>query len=616
MLATASLGGLWIVRAVAPGKLPLRWHLLLGASLGIGALSLLVLGFGLIGWLNARLWYGVLSAAGIMGLVRLATLLRPDDKTAGESAGSWRWLWLTAVPFAVLAALAAAVPPGLLWAQEGGGYDVLEYHLQMPREYFEAGRISYAPHNVYANFPANAEMLYLLCMVLRGDAIQAAGTAQMVNVGLAALVVATGWLIGRERSPRAGVVTGVVTAGIGWLIYLSGVAYVENAMLFFGLMAAAVLVRAYENDGQGSIRWTFMAGLLAGLAAGCKYTGAVLVVVPLAILAAGLPGLSLKRRIAGLSAYAFAAALAVCPWLIKNAAMTGNPVFPLLGSVFPSCPDGWGESEYRHFAACHLPGPEERSPGSRLGLLWRHVLADPDQRIGLPLMLLALAGLASWEKRGLTIVFALVLAVQLLMWMFGTHLYARFAVPLLIPLIVLTSNVGRPGRWVLATVVAGMALNVFFTGRLYAAHLYADGRKLPVEGLPELFLHGKVRGYEFYEAVNTLPADARVLLVGEARAFYFRRAVDYRVVFNRNPFVEAVRSASSEAEVIAWLRRRGFTHVLVNWREIARLRRSRYGFADEITQDLFDQLGQAGLTPAQTITDLLDGRPYAELYRL
>ena len=42
--------------------------------------------------------------------------------------------------------------------------------------------------NVYANFPANAEMLYLLCMVLKGDAVQAAGMAKMLNLGLAALV--------------------------------------------------------------------------------------------------------------------------------------------------------------------------------------------------------------------------------------------------------------------------------------------------------------------------------------------------------------------------------------------------------------------------------------------
>jgi MYXO-CTERM domain-containing protein len=441
--------------------------------------------------------------------------------------------------------------------------------------------------------------------------------AQMVNVGLAALVVATGWLIGRERSPRAGVVTGVVTAGIGWLTYLCGVAYVENAMLFFGLMAAAALVRAHGSQGPTSVRWMPTAGLLAGLAAGCKYPGAVLVVVPLLILAAGRSGLSVKQRIGGSLAYALAAALAFSPWLVKNAAMTGNPVFPLIGNVFAQYPEGWGEREYRHFAACHSPGPDEQSLGSRLRLLWRHVVADPDQRIGLPLMLLALAGLASRRRRRVDILCVLVLAVQFLMWMFGTHMYARFAVPLLIPLIVLASNAGRPGRWVLMAVVAGAGLNTFFAARLYAAHLYVDGQKLPVEGLPDLFTHGRVGGYEFYAAVNDdLPPDARVLLVGEARAFYFRRSVDYRVVFNRSPFVETVRAAPSEADVIAWLRKQGFTHVLVNWREIGRLRRSRYGFPDEITPDLFARLVRARLVLERTVTDSFDASPYAELYRL
>ena len=48
-------------------------------------------------------------------------------------------------------------------------FDVLEYHLQGPKEYYQAGRISFLPHNVYTNMPFGVEMLHLLGMEVLGD---------------------------------------------------------------------------------------------------------------------------------------------------------------------------------------------------------------------------------------------------------------------------------------------------------------------------------------------------------------------------------------------------------------------------------------------------------------
>ncbi|MFQ5589821.1 MAG: hypothetical protein ACE5HE_01535, partial [Phycisphaerae bacterium] len=47
VLAGPVLGGLWLVPLFRLGRLPWRWHLLLGATLGTGATSLLVLLLGL-----------------------------------------------------------------------------------------------------------------------------------------------------------------------------------------------------------------------------------------------------------------------------------------------------------------------------------------------------------------------------------------------------------------------------------------------------------------------------------------------------------------------------------------------------------------------------------------
>jgi hypothetical protein len=38
-------------------------------------------------------------------------------------------------------------------------FDVKEYHLQGPKEFFQAGRIGFLEHNVYTSFPFLTEML-------------------------------------------------------------------------------------------------------------------------------------------------------------------------------------------------------------------------------------------------------------------------------------------------------------------------------------------------------------------------------------------------------------------------------------------------------------------------
>ena len=46
------------------------------------------------------------------------------------------------LPLLSIAAVGALLPPGMLWhPDEPHGYDVVEYHLQIPREWYEAGRI-------------------------------------------------------------------------------------------------------------------------------------------------------------------------------------------------------------------------------------------------------------------------------------------------------------------------------------------------------------------------------------------------------------------------------------------------------------------------------------------
>jgi hypothetical protein len=250
--------------------------------------------------------------------------------------------------------------------------------------------------------------------------------------------------------------------------------------------------------------------------------------------------------------------------------------------------------------------------------LLRHIPFDRDQRFGPIVFLFPVWALLAGRRDGMLIACCCVLLLQCPVWLLTTHLYARFAVPLLIPLIVLAGCVPLDRRRLVAVLLAvGTMFNLGFATRLYAEHMLPGGTSLDLEGVTAFFTDGHGLGHEHLAVVNgKLPAGACILMVGDAKAFYFRRSVDYCVVFNRSPFVEVVGRSSSAEEVVAWLSGRDYTHVLVNWSEIQRLRNSRYGFPPEVTLDLFKRLTEVGLI--RTHTFARDGAtvPYAELYEM
>ncbi len=628
LLAPGMAAGIGILSLTRISNHSLRKLLIFGSALGIGGQSLATYSLGLLGLLQ-RVWsIGVMVVFLLVGAISWRRFIssRSQPKTvpqSGEHAGSFLWLWLLVVPFLVMSSAAAATAPGFIWKEEGFGYDVLEYHLQVPKEYRAAGQIHYLPHNVYANFPSNVEMLYLHAMIMLDDDVDVGTVANHIHWILGILFVAAGWAIAREWSARAGIIAGVSLATTGWLSYLAGLAYVEHGMLLFGMLATGLVTRVFGSPANQStatekpIALLAMAGVFAGLACGCKYTAVACIAAPLAVTILLMTGHTFRTRLANVLTFGVTTVVVLSPWLVQNWSNTGNPVFPLANSVFNAHPQGWGTTESDRWDRGHKPADHESSLSGRVQQLWTRVLGDHVQRFGPAIFILGALGVVRkrWGRVEITLI--ILLAAQVSVWLFATHLYARFAVVFLLPLCLLAArsadlhaqNTGR--LFVIVLAIAGGVWNAYFVGRMH----YAEEVQL-FSGLPATaFYQGQVPGFEFFESVNSLPKNARVLLVGESRGFYFQPHVDYTVVFNRNPFVEAVLSARSPDEVVHWLRNHSYTHLLVNWMEIDRLR-STYGFAEQITTELLSKLEAAGLKPVQSYA--LPSRPtrYVDLYEI
>ena len=352
-------------------------RLFFAACLGLASTSLLVLGLGLAGIVQGGAL--LLIVLGICGVELQKTWRErrlPGDRRPSVSKPSGAvpsflesepanvgLLWIrrgvvwTLVPFVFCLLLGAMSPQT--------DFDVVEYHLGGPKEWFLMGRISRLPHNVYTSFPFLTEMLILSGMELSGDWYWGALAGQAIIAGFAPLT-AVGLLATGKRwfSPAAGWLAALVWLTTPWAYRISIIAYAEGGLACYLFAAFAVGLRsiwdhpsARENPEEHSvgdripITMYGLCGFLAGSAMACKYTGLISAVLPVGVMlfgslvaalqktprASGSPGQAAGNErsvFAAMSAYSVGVLVAIGPWMAKNLMETGNPVFPLAYSLF------------------------------------------------------------------------------------------------------------------------------------------------------------------------------------------------------------------------------------------------------------------------------------------
>jgi len=177
---------------------------------------------------------------------------------------------------------------------------------------------------------------------------------------------------------RAAIIAAIAMVAVPWTTMLASIAYNESALLFFESLAAAWFIRALRERSD-VMRDMAIAGVMAGLAAGVKYTAAPLVLIgfPLAAVVAGLVAREktfLKRISVGAGIAILTGLLSFSPWLIRNTVWAGNPVFPLamrqLGHAH------FTPEQVERFERAHRALENQTSIPSRLRAFSHEILID------------------------------------------------------------------------------------------------------------------------------------------------------------------------------------------------------------------------------------------------
>jgi hypothetical protein len=180
-----------------------------------------------------------------------------------------------------VAAVASSLPRALAWLESAICIlgDVLEYHLQVPREWQETGKIAPLHHNVYCFFPANVEMQYLLTMHIARNAWRAMYVAQFITLGYGILSVVAIYAAARSILPSSlpPLLATAAAATVPWLPMLSSVAYNEAGMVLYIALAIAWIVHDWSSH-HAPLSFA-LSGLDGGLACSEIYSRAIVVAV-------------------------------------------------------------------------------------------------------------------------------------------------------------------------------------------------------------------------------------------------------------------------------------------------------------------------------------------------
>jgi hypothetical protein len=585
--------------AIATGNLVLRglrvrpilghWErLAVGYGLGTTAIGLATLIVGRLGLLNPWLIRVGLAVPIVVELFqvwrRRVIPDEPNPTASGRwSVGSILGFGAIAGPFLLIMALGAMLPTV--------DFDAIEYHLQGPKEYFQAGRIAFLPHNVYTSMPFSIEMLHLLGMEVVGDWWLGALVGQLLIASFApasaVLIASTAQRLG---SPRAGWVAAVVYLTTPWIYRLAVLPYVEGPLCYFHAALIWAVVRfgslppqPSPARGEGAKICGCLVGLLAGGAMATKYPALISAVIPFSAWAAWASWRERNWRIA--VGYAVGVALVMAPWLAKNVVDTGNPVYPLGYKVFGA--RHWDPARDAKWSAAHGPKPVEARAFVESVV---DVAGRSDWQSPLYAALAPLAFLRRGSRRasGWLAVFS---AYLFLTWWLLTHRLDRFWLPIL-PGLAILAGLGadwvRSRLWVtLLSVVMGVSIAtnaVYSSTALAGLNEWTGDLAVLKTGVPRML------NPPLFRLDAELPAGAKQLLVGQAAVFHLNRPIVYNTVFN-NEIIETIVKGRSPDQVRQELRRLGVTHVYVDWFEIERYRSpGNYGFTPFVTPELFNGL--------------------------
>lgn len=470
-------------------------------------------------------------------------------------------------------------------------WDEIVYHLTNPKKYLSAGGFVYLPFMLYENMPHYLNLLY-------------------------------GWLMsyGTESAPRLfHFALGIATAVVMWLIcvryfgkmpaYLSvaiflttplitsemSVAMVDVGLAFFFLLGLMALF-LWNDSAATESKWLWVAGIFAGIQAGCKYQGVYgLIALFVCLIFMQVRALSPKALVKATLYFLTPASLLLLPWLVKNIIMVHNPVYPNLYSIFGG--RDWSAEHSQQMLIWLGSMGMGKSVADFFLLFWRLPIRGwyyysrfagiitPFYFLPLPLLLffqwktengnLQVKSKKTSESHILG--YLLITAITYLISWFTGSQQLRFLIPALALFAILSGVVlgNLLQRIVVAMPAFAIILTIVVLGGIVATGIFAEPKDFLLLGQRlnvalgrydrDTFLAEAISGYKMIKYINqNLPPEACLLMLFDNRGYYLQREYIAEGTFEVSRIAAVIGKASSPEDILKFCQQFGITHILLH----------------------------------------------------
>lgn len=209
--------------------------------------------------------------------------------------------------------------------------DALIHHLAIPKLWLKHGGFYELKWAQFSYYPMNIDLLYIIPLYFKKDFL-ANFIHMSFGMGTAFLIYS---YLKNRISKIAGLLGMLIFLSTPMVVRLSTQAYVDLGLVFFITASLLAFIR-YRDGHFKNLKWLFISAFMMGLALGTKYN-ALIVWFFLSAAIVFLYARDTHQQWDALKnglIFFLLSLLLFSPWLIKNAALTGNPFYPLFQGIF------------------------------------------------------------------------------------------------------------------------------------------------------------------------------------------------------------------------------------------------------------------------------------------
>ncbi|UCC82046.1 MAG: hypothetical protein JSW46_13705 [Gemmatimonadota bacterium] len=323
LIAICTAVGLFWLRRIKV-ELDLLDDLVFAVALGVGVLSLATLILGLLGGLHPGAVLLLPVSLGLVAHRELRDLPRLSVQAVRQlqQKNGDRVLW----GFGIAVFAAAVVFMSLYALAPPMDWDALMYHLRVPQQFLEHRRIYLPTDNLHVSRVGLVHMLYLPLLALSssaGPATLAAVLAALLGIAVFAFCVR---LLGEKTASLSlGLMWGTTT-----ILLVAISPRVDVSLTLYLFLAHYALLLALSQPEWRKL--FFLAAALLGFAVGVKLTALPYIagLSPLVAWIAYHRTRTVANSLQSLFLFGLCFLAAGLPWLIKNWALLGAPFYPFL----------------------------------------------------------------------------------------------------------------------------------------------------------------------------------------------------------------------------------------------------------------------------------------------